>query len=82
MNASPKPLNGYGNENPDWMSMATATAEPPLAGVTVYIIHVKDTYEDGPDIGEVILKELEEQAIERNLGVEFVVTSQGGSYFI
>lgn len=54
----------------------------PLQGVTVYVIHVKDTYEDGPPIGDQILSQLEEQSKEKGLGCSFVITEQGGSYFI
>jgi hypothetical protein len=76
--SDPNPVNG--DENLELPSIAAAS--PPLDGVTVYIIHVKDTYEDGPDIGDVILEELEALEREKGLGVGFVVTAQGGSYFI
>jgi cAMP phosphodiesterase len=54
----------------------------PLKGLTVHIIHVKDTLADGPPPGEVILKQLKERAKEAGLGCEFDVTSDGESIWI
>ena len=58
---------------------------PPLAGVRVIIIHVKDTYKDGPHVSENILTQLneyEERLQEQNeaLGCEFVIARTGESY--
>jgi cAMP phosphodiesterase len=54
----------------------------PLRGLTVHIIHVKDTLADGPTPGEVILKQLKERGREAGLGCEFDVTSDGESIWI
>jgi cAMP phosphodiesterase len=54
----------------------------PLRGLTVHIIHVKDTLADGPPPGEVILKQLKEGGKEAGLGCEFDVTSDGESIWI
>lgn len=54
----------------------------PLKGLTVHIIHVKDTLADGPPPGEVILKQLRERGTEAGLGCEFDVTSDGESIWI
>lgn len=54
----------------------------PLKGVTVHIIHVKDTLMDGPTPGEVILNQLETQGNEAGLGCVFDVTSCGESIWV
>ena len=54
----------------------------PLKGVTVHIIHVKDTMLDGPAPGDVILGQLKVLGREAGLGCEFNVTNCGDSYWI
>jgi len=54
----------------------------PLKGLTLHVIHVKDTLADGPPQGEVILKQLKERGKEAGLGCEFDVTSDGESIWI
>lgn len=49
----------------------------PLAGLSVYIIHVKDTLKDGPPPGHAILAQLEEQGEKAGLGCSFSVTKCG-----
>lgn len=56
--------------------------DEPLKGVTVHIIHVKDTLMDGPTPGDVILGQLETQGNEAGLGCMFDVTSCGESIWI
>jgi cAMP phosphodiesterase len=58
----------------------------PLHGVKVIIIHVKDTFKDGPHVSERILDELREyEAGLREegigLGCEFVISASGESYW-
>lgn len=53
-----------------------------LKGLTVHIIHVKDTLSDGPNQGDVILGQLREGAKESGLGCEFDVTSCGESIWV
>jgi cAMP phosphodiesterase len=53
-----------------------------LKGLTVHIIHVKDTLSDGPNQGDVILGQLREGAKESGLGCEFNVTSCGESIWV
>ncbi|KAL1963626.1 hypothetical protein VTN77DRAFT_7947 [Rasamsonia byssochlamydoides] len=55
---------------------------PPLAGLSVYIIHIKDTLTDGPHPGEQILQELRTQSEEAGLGCEFFVPKQGEGIWI
>ncbi len=54
----------------------------PLKGLTVHIIHVKDTLMDGPSPGDVILGQLRNLGKENGLGVEFDVCSWGESIWV
>tara|TARA_R110002003_G_scaffold244_5_gene17460 strand:- start:1661 stop:3469 length:1809 start_codon:yes stop_codon:yes gene_type:complete len=67
-------------------AMLAAAFEAPLKGVKVVIIHVKDTFSDGPLVGDQILEELragEREAGEkgRGLGCSFEVSRSGESYW-
>ncbi|OQN95999.1 hypothetical protein B0A48_17990 [Cryoendolithus antarcticus] len=78
---------------PNGLSRAsTSLSEPgqddlPLAGLTVIITHIKDTFRDGPHVRELVLAEIlahEEFLKERGegLGCEFVVARSGESYWL
>ncbi|OAP64296.1 hypothetical protein AYL99_00268 [Fonsecaea erecta] len=54
----------------------------PLKGVTVHIIHVKDTLLDGPAPGDVILGQLRALGEEAGLGCDFNVTNCGDSIWV
>ena len=54
----------------------------PLKGVTVHVIHIKDTLTDGPSPGDIIAIQLEKGAEEIGLGCDFDVTSGGESIWI
>lgn len=54
----------------------------PLAGLSVYIIHVKDTLTDGPPPGNRILQELRCQGEAAGLGCEFYVPKSGEGIWI
>ncbi|CAD0106357.1 unnamed protein product [Aureobasidium uvarum] len=60
--------------------------DAPLQGVKVVIIHIKDTMEDGPHVGERILMQLNEHADALSLegfgrlGCEFVISKSGEDY--
>ncbi|KAL9077552.1 MAG: hypothetical protein Q9157_003329 [Trypethelium eluteriae] len=61
------------------------TTAPPLASLTVVVIHVKDTLRDGPLVGENILRQLKEHEARfaeegQPLGCEFVISKTGASY--
>ena len=86
---------GSGSPNPPQPSpLATQTSAPgqlqaskeklaePLKGLTVHIIHVKDTLMDGPSPGDVILGQVRALGRESGLGVEFDVCSWGESIWI
>ena len=61
---------------------------PPLTGLTVIVMHVKDTLRDGGTVGERILKQLgdhdsrlaRESPDGMGLGCEFVISEEGLSY--
>lgn len=63
--------NGYSERQPD-----------PMEGLTIHIIHVKDTLTDGPSPGEIILKQLADQAKDAGLACDFHVTDFGESIWI
>ena len=56
--------------------------EDALKGLTVHIIHVKDTLSDGPSQGDVILRQLRARGEESGLGCAFDVTSCGQSIWV
>lgn len=63
------------------------SGDPPLKGLKVVIIHVKDTFKDGPYVGDTIAQELDayERALQedgRPLGCEFVIAKSGESYWL
>lgn len=66
----------------------TPPATAPLAGLTVIVMHVKDTLRDGPLVGERIMRQLREHEARLKevdglgLGCEFVISSAGASYWI
>lgn len=77
-------------DTPDYAGTERNTpvpADAPLQGVRVVVIHVKDTMEDGPHVGERILEQLNEHAdalaLEGfgKLGCEFVISKSGQDYF-
>ena len=63
--------NGHTERQPD-----------PMKGLTVHIIHVKDTLKDGPSPGEIIQAQLSEQAKDAGLECDFHVTDFGESIWI
>ncbi len=67
-------------------ALLAAASESPLKGLTVVVIHVKDTFMDGPLVGDTILRELregEEKLKEggRGLGCVFKVSKGGESFW-
>ena len=66
--------------------MLSAAFDAPLKGVKIVIIHVKDSFMDGPLVGEQILRELREgeevlQEAGKGLGCQFEVSAAGESYW-
>ncbi|PHH78119.1 hypothetical protein CDD80_7359 [Ophiocordyceps camponoti-rufipedis] len=77
----------------DLLGLATPTDEislgppavalpPPLQGLKVVIIHVKETFQNGPDPGDVILRQLQEHEREADLGCEFLISKPGMSLYL
>ncbi|KAM0721488.1 hypothetical protein Q7P37_002412 [Cladosporium fusiforme] len=75
--------------NPGQESMSSSSQggwEPPLKGLKVVVIHVKDTFKDGPHVSEIIEEELNsyERALQedgKGLGCEFVISRSGEGYW-
>jgi cAMP phosphodiesterase len=55
---------------------------PPLRGLKIYIIHVKDTLEDVEPAGETIMRQMRAYEEEEKLGCEFVLASPGMSIYL
>ena len=58
----------------------------PLKGIKVVIIHIKDTFKDGPHVAENILAQLQEHEARlrdegQGLGCDFVISKSGESYW-
>lgn len=53
----------------------------PLKGVKVVIIHLKEKLDDGPEIGDIVLRELLEYEDEEQLGCEFVLPKFGEALY-
>jgi hypothetical protein len=73
-----KEPNDNSNMDIRWKDAKT----PPLEGLSVYIIHIKDTLTDGPHPGEQILQELRTQSDEAGLGCKFFVPKRGEGIWI
>jgi hypothetical protein len=64
------PLNEMDIPNP----VCWVNADPlPLAGLSVYIIHIKENMTDGPPVRDQILQELQAHSKEAHLGCEFLM---------
>lgn len=77
-------INVTGDVNEE--SAAQPHQEAPLSGIKVILIHIKDTFKDGPHVSEVILEQLHEHEEELRakgsaLGCEFIVSRSGESYW-
>jgi cAMP phosphodiesterase len=78
---------GNGPPPPPFPSSGAGAIPPrkldePLKGLSVHVIHVKDTMMDGPAPGDIILAEIKEQAAAAGLGCLFDVASCGESIWI
>jgi cAMP phosphodiesterase len=54
----------------------------PLNGLRVIIIHVKDTFQDGPGVEDTILKQLKEYEKVLQLGCDFMIPQAGSSIWL
>lgn len=66
------------DENLPWAGLDTS----PLAGLSVYIIHIKEDLTDGPPPGDRILQELRDRGEAAKLGCEFHVPKRGEGIWI
>jgi len=85
-NHSSEPLSPKAVKHPLATTVPMDVAEPPLQGIRVVVIHVKDTLKDGPHVSEVILEQLNDyearmQEAGEGLGCEFVIAKSGESYW-
>ena len=67
-------------------ALLSAAFESPLKGLKVVVIHVKDTCEDGPLVGDTILRELQEGEVKmkeegKGLGCSFEISRSGEAYW-
>lgn len=67
-------------------ALLSAAFEAPLKGLKVVIIHIKDTCEDGPSVGDTILRQLHEGEAKmkeegRTLGCSFQISRSGDAYW-
>jgi cAMP phosphodiesterase len=67
---------------PGSMTYPREKLQEPLKGVTIHIIHVKDSLMDGPPQGDIIVSQLRTLGEEVGLGCEFNVTNCGDSIWI
>lgn len=81
---SADPANSNGNSH---IHGTEGTAVGSLAGLTIIVIHVKDTLCDGPVVGDRILRQLQEHDVRlketdgAGLGCDFAISERGGSYW-
>lgn len=91
--ASSNPSPGSSVTHPPGAAAALAAAQrarvaqadvPQLGGIKVVIIHMKDTMDDEPPIGQNILEELNEHEADMDtpLGCEWVISEVGQSLFL
>lgn len=85
--AEPADVGGDGSDTDEVNTQRSAPwggsrTPPPLAGLSIYIIHIKDTLTDGPHPSERILAELRTQSEQAGLGCQFFVPKQGEGIWI
>ncbi|KAI9741756.1 MAG: 3',5'-cyclic-nucleotide phosphodiesterase pde1 [Cirrosporium novae-zelandiae] len=69
------------DNNEDFIPSSFGDAAP-LQGLQVFIIHMKDTLSDGPEVGTIILSQLQEHERKVGLGCNFVITKPGASFYL
>jgi cAMP phosphodiesterase len=58
-----------------------SSSELPLKGLKIVIIHMKEKLNDGPPVGELILKQLQDYEAQARLGCEFVISKVGDAMY-
>lgn len=72
--------DGLNHKAPEGASRQMMTR--PLEGLQIVIIHIKDPLRDGPDLGEIILEQLEGHEAEAQLGCTFAISKSGTSLWL
>ncbi|GKU01913.1 3 -cyclic-nucleotide phosphodiesterase [Fusarium langsethiae] len=68
--------------NPSDSITSVPATRKPLEGLQIVIIHVKDRLNDGPDVGDTILEQLNDHESEAQFGCEFVISKPGKSFYL
>lgn len=84
--AAPAALNMNSVSAEHNRALLSAAFEAPLKGLKVVIIHIKDTCEDGPSVGDTILRQLHEGEARmkdegKTLGCSFQISKSGDAYW-
>lgn len=87
-----RPSSGIGLDHPEssgnepttdsLIDLPWQSGDPPLLGLPIWIMHVKDDMADGPPPGDRILQELREQADQVNLGCSFQIPGRGENIWL
>ncbi|KAF1732281.1 3',5'-cyclic-nucleotide phosphodiesterase [Beauveria bassiana] len=64
------------------MPMSATSLPRPLRGLKIVIIHVKETFSEGPAPADVILEQLQDHEAEAQLGCEFIISKAGQSFYL
>lgn len=54
----------------------------PLKNLRIIVIHVKDKLTDGPEVGDIVLQELEEHEVDAQLGCTFTISKAGQAIYL
>ncbi|UZP43752.1 hypothetical protein NXS19_011564 [Fusarium pseudograminearum] len=68
--------------NPSDSITSVPATRKPLEGLQIVIIHVKDRLDDGPDVGNTILEQLNDHESEAQFGCEFIISKPGKSFYL
>ncbi len=79
---SPEQLGPDYNEDSAVWPPGTLGVVRPLEGLKVFIIHVKDTLRDGPEVGDTILAQLQAYEKTIQLGCIFTISKAGTSIWL
>ena len=65
-----------------WGPRTSSEGEPPLQGLRIIVIHIKDTLTDGPPVSERILTQLQQYEAVAQLGCTFTISKSGTSILL
>jgi cAMP phosphodiesterase len=86
-NSDEPPKTGYATSSPSTRGGGGgggggSSSSRPLEGLTIFIIHMKDTLKDGQDVGVDILECLHKHDLEVGLGCNFIISRTGASFWL